>query len=213
MEGRVARRYAEQRRSGTQMEAYRRHADELTAGLADGAEVLEVAPGPGYLAIEMARTGRFRVTGLDISHTFVEIASKNVGRSGIDVEFRLGDAADMPFDSESFDLVVSQAAFKNFSQPARALDEFHRVLRSGSTAIIQDMSSGASRADIAEEVNAMALDRASAFLTKAILLRLRRRAYSPLQFEHLVADSAFRTCEIRTAGIGLEVRLHKQPAH
>jgi ubiquinone/menaquinone biosynthesis C-methylase UbiE len=212
MEGGVARRYADQRRSGNQMEAYRRQAHELTAGLSDGAEVLEVAPGPGYLAIEMARTGRFRVTGLDVSRTFVEIASRNARESGVDVEFRLGDAADIPFDAESFDLVISQAAFKNFSQPARALDEFHRVLRAGGTAIIQDMSRDASRADIAEEVNGMDLGRASAFMTKAILARLRRRAYSPLQFDQLVADSAFRTCRIDTGGISLEVRMKKQPA-
>jgi hypothetical protein len=38
---------------------------------------------------------------------------------------------------------------------------------------------------------------------------LRRRAYTPAQFEDLVAESAFRTCDIRKDGIGLEVRLRK----
>ncbi len=46
--------------------------------------------------------------------------------------------------------------------------------------------------------------------TKATLERLRNRAYSPLQFELLVAESPFQTCEITTAGIGLEVRLEKR---
>jgi ubiquinone/menaquinone biosynthesis C-methylase UbiE len=212
MEGGVARRYADQRRSGNQMEGYRRQAHELTARLPDGAEVLEVAPGPGYLAIEIARMGRFRVTGLDVSRTFVEIASRNAQESGVEVDFRHGDGANMPFDAESFDLVLTQAAFKNFSQPGRALEEFHRVLRAGGTAIIQDMSRGASRADIAEEVAGMALGRASTFMTKAILARLRRRAYSPLQFEQLIADSAFRTGEVRTGAISLDVRMKKPPA-
>ena len=77
MEGMVARWYARIRRSGSQIEEWRKQAAQLTDGLPDGADVLEVAPGPGYFAIEMARLGRFHVTGLDISHTFVEIATEH----------------------------------------------------------------------------------------------------------------------------------------
>src|SRR4030088_3105112 len=77
MEGPIARWYAKLRRSGNQIEEYRKQAAQLTEGLPVGARVLEVAPGPGYLAIEMARLGRVRVTGLDISRTFVQIASEN----------------------------------------------------------------------------------------------------------------------------------------
>jgi len=209
MEGRIARRYADLRGSANQAELYRRQAAELTAGLGDGAEVLEIAPGPGYLAIEMARTGRVRVTGLDVSTTFVELATAAARKAGADVEFRAGDAADMPFDAGSFDLAVSQAAFKNFSRPGRALAEIHRVLRPGGTAIIQDMNRDASAAGIAAEVTGMGLGRGSAAMTKVILSRLRRRAYSPPQFERLVAASPFRTCEITTEGIGLEVRMKK----
>ncbi len=64
MEGAVARWYARLRSTDSQLEVYRQEAQKLTAGLADGAQVLEVAPGPGHLAIAMARSGRLRVTGL-----------------------------------------------------------------------------------------------------------------------------------------------------
>ena len=212
MEGGVARRYANLRRSDKQAELYRRQAVELTAGLGDGADVLEIAPGPGYLAIEMARPGRFRVVGLDVSTTFVGLATAAAREAGVDVEFRAGDAADMPFDDDSFDLAVSQAAFKNFSRPGRALAEVHRVLRPGGTAIIQDMDRDTTASGIADEVKGMGLGRGSAAMTRMILNYLRRRAYSPTQFERLVADSPFQTCEITTAGIGMEVRLHKPPA-
>src|SRR5437868_7426938 len=77
MEGIVARWYTRIRRSGSQIEDWRKQAAHLTGGLPDGADVLEVAPGPGYFAIEMARLDRLHVTGLDISHTFVEIAREN----------------------------------------------------------------------------------------------------------------------------------------
>ena len=210
MEGPIARWYARVRGTKSQLAAYREQARRLTDGLPDGTRVLEVAPGPGYLAIEMARLGTFHVTGLDISHTFVEIASDNALKAGVAVEFRQGDAARMPFESESFDLVVCQAAFKNFTLPGRALAEMHRVLRAGGTAVIQDMSKDATHADIEDEVRDMDLGRFSAFTTKATLEMLKRRAYSPGQFERLAAESPFRTCEITTEGIGLQVQLKKE---
>ncbi|HEY0831737.1 MAG TPA: class I SAM-dependent methyltransferase [Candidatus Dormibacteraeota bacterium] len=210
MEGPVARWYARVRGSKSQIENYGKQAVQLTADLPAGARVLEVAPGPGYLAIEMARPGRVQVTGLDISHTFVEIATANARNAGVTIDFRQGDAARMQFENETFDLVVCQAAFKNFTQPHTALAEMHRVLRAGGTAVIQDMSRDATHADIEQEVNAMDLGRFSTLTTKATLEMLKRRAYAPAQFARIASDSPFRTCEITTAGIGLEVRLKKE---
>jgi ubiquinone/menaquinone biosynthesis C-methylase UbiE len=212
MEGVVARWYAGIRHSGSQVAEYRKQALRLTAGLPAGADVLEVAPGPGYLGIEMARIGRIHVTGLDISRSFVEIAGENVKQAAVKADFRQGDAAQMPFDAESFDLVVCQAAFKNFTRPRSALAEMHRVLRTGGTAVIQDMSSDASHADIEREVKRMGLGWLSSFMTKTTLEMLRRRAYSPAKFKRLVAESPFLTCDIQTEGIGLEVRLVKRNA-
>src|SRR5215472_4115707 len=101
MEGAMARWYAKTRRSGSQIEDWRKQAAQITGSLPDGADILEVAPGPGYFAIEIAQLGRFHVTGLDISHTFVEIASENARQAGVSVNFRQGNASDMPFADES----------------------------------------------------------------------------------------------------------------
>jgi ubiquinone/menaquinone biosynthesis C-methylase UbiE len=210
MEGIVARWYARIRRSGSQIEEWRKQAAYLTGGLPDGADVLEVAPGPGYFAIEMARGDRLHVTGLDISHTFVEIARENARQAGVSVDFRQGNASGMPFADSSFDLIICQAAFKNFSQPSRAIDEMHRVLRGGGMAIIQDMWKEAPDATIRQEVNPMQLGPVNAFLTRQSLRMLRRRAYTKEQFERLALASAFGGCAIETSGIGIEVRLKKQ---
>jgi ubiquinone/menaquinone biosynthesis C-methylase UbiE len=209
MEGVVARWYARQRGSASQLAAYRSQAAQLTDGLPGGAEVLEVAPGPGYLAVELARLG-VQVSGVDISRAFVELAGERARQAGVRVDLRHGDAASLPFEAESFDLVVCQAAFKNFARPASALDEMHRVLRGGGAAVIQDMRRDASGADIDREVRRLGLSRLNAGMTKLALRMLRRRAYSPAQFERLAAESAFRTCELRTEGIGVEVRLTKR---
>lgn len=210
MEGPIARWYARVRGTDSQLADYRKQARRLTDSLPPGAQVLEVAPGPGYLAIEIARIGDVQVTGLDISHTFVDIARDNARRAGVAVDFFRGDVSRMPFASGSFDLVLCQAAFKNFTLPRSALAEMHRVLKVGGTALIQDMSHDATHRDIAEEVDAMKLGRISSFTTRATLEMLKRRAYSPSQLERLAAASPFRTADITTEGIGLEVRLTKE---
>lgn len=210
MEGAMARWYARHRRTGSQMREYRESAARLTGDLPEGAAILELAPGPGYHAVELARSGRFHVTGLDISHTMVDIARDNARREGVAVEFRLGDASDLPFDGESFDLVVCQAAFKNFVRPDLALAEMHRVLRPRGRAVIEDLRKDATTVDIDAEVAKMALNQVNAFFTKQALSMLRRRARTEAQFERLVADSPFRTSQIHVDGVGLEIRLTKQ---
>jgi ubiquinone/menaquinone biosynthesis C-methylase UbiE len=210
MEGVVARWYARIRGTDSQIEQYRKEAERLTSALPAGARVLEVAFGPGYLAIELARLGRYRVSGLDISRTFVKIASQNARDAGVAADFHRGDAAVMPFEADSFDLIVCQAAFKNFVHPGSALSEMHRVLRAGGTAVIQDMSSDATHEDIEREVQGMHLGWVGSFTTKGTLEMLKRRAYSAAKLQQLAAESPFKTCTITKEGIGLEVRLTKQ---
>jgi ubiquinone/menaquinone biosynthesis C-methylase UbiE len=206
MEGPVARAYARGRGTAPQLAFYRRQAVEITEGLPEGAAVLEVAPGPGYFTVEMARLG-FAVTGLDVSRTFVGLAREYARAEGVTAEFRQGDVAAMPFADRSFDFLICQAAFKNFARPVVALGEMHRVLRPGGVAVVQDMTKEATNAQIDAEVETMALGRVAAFSTRQALGGLRRRAYTPAQFTATVAESAFRTCTVTTEGISLEVRL------
>jgi ubiquinone/menaquinone biosynthesis C-methylase UbiE len=207
MEGFIARWYARMRSSAPQLAAYRAQAAELTKELPNGAAVLEVAPGPGHLAVEIARLGRFRISGVDLSRSFVEIASASARRAGVDVDFRHGDASNLPFAADSFDLVVCQAAFKNFAQPVVALNEMFRVLRPGGTAVIQDMRREATDSDIDQEIRRMQLGRLNTFMTRITLRVLRLRAFSRWQFERLAGQSAFGTCDVQADGMGIEVRL------
>lgn len=208
MEGAMARWYAKQRGSAPQLASYRRQAEQLATDLPAGAAVLEVAPGPGYLSIELARLG-CAVTGLDISRTFVALAGERARAEGVAVEFRQGDVAALPFPDRSFDLVVCQAAFKNFARPVRALDEIHRVLRPGGLAVIHDMNRGATAGDIQADVAAMGLNRLNSAFTRMALGGLRRRAYAAADFERVAAESAFHGSTARADGITLEVRLAK----
>ncbi|GAB3425872.1 class I SAM-dependent methyltransferase [Flindersiella endophytica] len=208
MEGPIARGYAKLRASASQLEAVRKSAEQLAAELPAGADVLEIAPGPGYHAVELARRG-LNVVGLDISHTFVQIAGDYARKEAVRVDFHQGNAADLPFGDGSFDLIVCQAAFKNFTEPLKTLNEMHRVLRPGATAVIQDMRKEATNADIDAEVRGMGAGRLSAFFARTALTGLRHRAFSRERFETLAAQSAFGGCEIHSEGIGMEIRLTK----
>jgi ubiquinone/menaquinone biosynthesis C-methylase UbiE len=209
MEGPVARWYTRLRGTESQRAAYRKQAVDLTNALAEGAAVLELAPGPGFLAVEIARLGRHPVSALDVSRTFVEIVAEQAAAAGVQVDVRRGDAAEMPFAAARFDLVVCQAAFKNFSRPLEALNEIHRVLRPDGTAVIEDMNHQASAADLDREVAGMRLNRINGIMTGQTLRRLRRRAYTPERFAALAASSAFGGATIRVDGISLVVTLRK----
>jgi ubiquinone/menaquinone biosynthesis C-methylase UbiE len=207
LEGFLARWYA--RNTARDMGEFEKLAQELAGKVQSGGSVLEVAPGPGYLAIELARLGPYRIVGLDISHSFVAMAAANARRAGAEVTFQHGDAARMPFEPDSFDFIVCRAAFKNFAEPVAALHEMHRVLRPGGQALLIDLRSDASAEAIDAHVKGMGLGRINSFLTKWILKRLRKRAYSQEQFRQMASRTPFKACAIRGEPIGLEVSLTK----
>lgn len=208
MEGIIASWYANNTKGD--IRGYRACAQSVVDRLSPGSSVLEVAPGPGYLAIEIAKRGSYRVVGLDISHSFVRIASENARREGVAIEFRQGDAAHLPFPDDSFVFVVCRAAFKNFSDPVGALDEIHRVLKPGGKASIYDLRKDASLAEIDAEVRGMGLSWLNALLTRWTFRHvLLKTAYTAAALERTVAASRFGTGDIRRDGIGFDLRLAK----
>jgi ubiquinone/menaquinone biosynthesis C-methylase UbiE len=192
------------------MEDFRRQAKRVAERLRPGCDMLEVAPGPGFFAIELAKLGDFKITGLDASRTFVEIASENARNASAQIDFRLGNASAMPFPDESFDFVYCSAAFKNFSEPVKALDEMHRVLRPGGEAVIADLRRDASLDEINAYLKQSGRSRFDAWVTKWVFrCMLIKRAYTKDEFLRMAAESRFGTCQIDTVPIGFEVRLAK----
>jgi len=206
MEGPIATWYA--RNTGRDLQRFIRVAQAVAARVPPGGRVLEVAPGPGFCAIEMAKAG-YRVTGLDISESFVRIARENARKAGVAVDFRPGNASAMPLPDQSFDFVVCSAAFKNFSDPVGAINEMYRVLAPGGEASIYDLRRDASHEAIAGEVRNMHLSAANAFITRWTLRWLLKRAYTGAALEAMVAGSRFGACVIGEDGIGFELRLAK----
>ncbi len=207
MEGWTARWYTRTRQND--MEDFRRQAKSVAARLYAGCDVLEVAPGPGFFAIELAKLGEFKITGLDASRTFVQIATEKARSAGAKIDFRLGSASAMPFPDESFDFIYCSAAFKNFSEPLNAIDEMHRVLRPGGEAVIVDLRKDASLDEIDDYVNRSGRSRFDAWLTRQSFRWLIKRAYTRDEFLRMAGESRFGTCQITPSPIGFEVRLAK----
>jgi ubiquinone/menaquinone biosynthesis C-methylase UbiE len=158
----------------------------------------------------MARGGTFRVTGLDISKTFVETARKNAAEAGVRAEFRQGNASEMPFADNSFDLLVCRAAFKNFSEPEKALREMHRVLRPGGTGVIIDLRRDVPMREIKRYTDGLGLSAWNRFATTLTFrFMLLKRAYTKLELEKMLEGVGFKKAEVRTNEIGMEAWVEK----
>jgi len=208
MEGVTARWYASLTHKS--LDDFKALARRVATEIPPQARVLEVAPGPGYFAVELAKLGRNQVTGLDISRTFVEIARRHAFEAGVKVDFRQGDAANMPFEDESFDFLLCRAAFKNFTQPLRALQEMYRALKPGGRALVIDLRKDASKESIYEAVERMHVGAVNAFITKLTFrFMLLKRAYTKAEFEQLLEQTKFERVSIAEDLIGLELSLDR----
>ena len=209
MNGFIATWYAKNTQKN--MEAYHRSAQLVAERVSEGATILELAPGPGYLSIELAKMGNYNIVGLDISATFVEIAKAKAREAGVDIDFRLGNASHMPLADDLFDFIVCSAAFKNFSEPVQALDEMFRVLKPGGKALIIDLRPDASIEEIETHIrDDMALTGINFLLTQwACKSMLLKRAYTKDKFRQFASRSKFRTCTIEDDSIGMHIGLEK----
>lgn len=93
-----------------------------------GSKVLDVATGPGYVAARARQRGA-AVVGIDIAHQMVALAGKL--HPGID--FRHGNAEELPFPDEAFDAAVGNFVLLHLGRPDQAAAESARVVAPGGT--------------------------------------------------------------------------------
>jgi demethylmenaquinone methyltransferase / 2-methoxy-6-polyprenyl-1,4-benzoquinol methylase len=99
----------------------------------DGARVLDVAAGPGNVAVELVRQGADEVTALDLSFNMLWEGARQ-GHVGI--TWVNGDAAVLPFPDATFDAVTISFGLRNVADPHRVLAEFARVLLPGGRVVV-----------------------------------------------------------------------------
>jgi ubiquinone/menaquinone biosynthesis C-methylase UbiE len=111
------------------------------AGISSASHVLDVCSGMGGPARYLAHRLGCRVTGLDITKSRQEGAIRLTEMVKLDhlVEFRLGNALDMPFADATFDVVMGQEAFAHVPDKPRLIAECGRVVRPGGIIAFTDI--------------------------------------------------------------------------
>ncbi|WP_048085897.1 class I SAM-dependent methyltransferase [Archaeoglobus veneficus] len=100
-------------------------------------QILDVGTGTGFLALILAELGH-EVVGIDLSKGMLEVAKKKARKLGVDVEFKLGDAENLPFDDCSFDAVICRHLLWTLPNPQKAIEEWSRVVRDGGKVVAID---------------------------------------------------------------------------
>ena len=90
-------------------------------------KVLDLGSGPGHVADHLARQGA-RVTGIDFVQSMVEVSTKKYPH----IDFRIANAEQLPFEDDSFDVVVSNFVVHHLARPEDVFSEVSRVLKPNS---------------------------------------------------------------------------------
>lgn len=105
--------------------------------------VLVVGCGTGFNACHLARKFGCRLVGVDIAEEAIKKANERAENGNLTdtVEFRVGNAYDLPFEDNTFDVVITQFV-SQFLDMKKALNEFTRVLKTGGRVGINEMFKG-----------------------------------------------------------------------
>jgi ubiquinone/menaquinone biosynthesis C-methylase UbiE len=185
---------------------YRIVAGQVAEKLKTG-RVLDVGTGPGKLPIIIAsERPMLRVTGLDLSADMVKIAEKEARQRGLkNVEFRQGNASELPFHDQEFDLVLTTLSFHHWKQPEQGLDEIYRVLREGGEAWIYDVPRDFDRTMFAYMKHKYGFLHAWEFRLHAFT----EPYYKEKEIAQLARESSFRKYEITHTLIAYKLILYK----
>ncbi|HEX4210860.1 MAG TPA: class I SAM-dependent methyltransferase [Candidatus Binataceae bacterium] len=152
------------------------------------ARAVEVATGPGYVAMALASRCR-EVVGLDLTPAPIAIAERISRERGVgNVSFQVGDAERLPFADGAFDIAVCRFAFHHFERPETVLAEMVRVCRNNGTVAIEDLFSSEhlERADYMNRLERLRDHSHTKALTPTGLIAMTRKL--GLEIESMYSD-------------------------
>ncbi len=172
------------------------------AQLAADKRILDAGCGLAYGTELLMRAGASAATGVDVSAATVEAARAQVGD---DVELARADVTALPFDSDSFDLVVCFEVIEHVAQPDRGLDELARVLAPGGILALsspnRDEYPAGNPHHVHEYVPAELEASLRARFAHARLFRQQGWTTSAILDDHQFASGDLEALEMRTAKV------------
>ncbi|KUP23176.1 class I SAM-dependent methyltransferase [Paenibacillus sp. DMB5] len=114
------------------------------AGLSKDSKVLEVACNMCTTSIQLARQYQCRITGIDMDNRALDKARSNIKAAGLTdyIQVMQGNAMKLPFEDNSFDVVINEAMLTMLAQNAKqkAVAEYFRVLKPGGVLLTHDIT-------------------------------------------------------------------------
>lgn len=163
------------------------------AHIDSNSKILEVACNMGTTLIDIVKKYNCRAIGVDKDAEALEQAKINIKNAGLEHKIELinGDALNLPFEDESFDIVINEAMLTmlNNENKKKAISEYFRVLKNGGTLLNHDIKVDEENSDIVKE-----------------LRQVINVSAVPLQEEHwtkLLKDSGFAGIKVKTGYMSL----------
>jgi 2-polyprenyl-6-hydroxyphenyl methylase/3-demethylubiquinone-9 3-methyltransferase len=105
-----------------------------------GAQVLDVGCGGGLLAEDLARRGA-HVTGIDMAPAMIQTAQLHAAESGLQIEYRVQDAAELALQRpHQWDVVCCMEMLEHVAEPAAFLDVLARLVRPGGAVFVSTLN-------------------------------------------------------------------------
>lgn len=98
--------------------------------------LLDVGCGTGEILNKIA-TDKNNYYGLDLSEKMIEIAKSK--KNSKNITYLVGDSEFLPFDNETFDVIICIESFHHYPNPNAVMKEFYRVLNNGGILLLCDM--------------------------------------------------------------------------
>lgn len=117
--------------------------DAVREGSKEVSRILDVATGTGDVAFELKRRyPKAAVVGIDLSGGMLEVGRRRQADLPDEkkVEFLQADCLNLPFESESFDMVTVAYGVRNFSDLRKGISEMRRVLKPGGMLCVLELS-------------------------------------------------------------------------
>lgn len=169
----------------------------LRLGVTSGT-FLDIGTGPGMIPLDIAEMAPLvRVTGVDSAPPMIEIAQRTARQRGLEerAHFRVGDACELPFPSETFDAVTCIQVLHHFESPVEALREARRVLKPEGAALFADMVRPPG--EIVKRLYVRVFGAEYDALQKRLYLDSLRAALTPKELASAVREAGFAQVAMR----------------